>query len=142
MPGIVHFKRVPKLWAVGLHAVSLAGSLVLFAGRKPGFARSESILAHLPDFYLHVSNASISYLLYAGIGYFWLMMGVSIQQLAFAGVALVATNVVVEVAVPILNTRDPIDALYGVIGAACGFVVLWMIDRYGMVPNPAADSTR
>jgi hypothetical protein len=132
------FKRVPKLWAVGLHAVALAGSLVLFAGRKPGVFRSETIRAHLPDFYLHVSNASISCLLYAGIGYFWLMMGVSMKQLALAGVALVATNVVFEVAVPILNTRDPVDAVYGVIGTACGFVVLWLVDRYGMVPNPEA----
>lgn len=132
------FKRLPKAWAACLHFLLLGGSLALFLGRKPGFFRSESILAHAPDFYLHVSNASISYLLFAGVGYFWLMMGVPMKHVALAGVAITAANFVYELFLPILNTRDVVDAWYGVAGVACGFVVLWIIDQRGMVGNPAA----
>ena len=58
-----NFKRVPKPWAAVLHIALVAGSFALFLGRKPGVFRSEAILLHVPDFYLHVSNASISWLL-------------------------------------------------------------------------------
>ncbi len=44
-------------------------SWALFAGRKPGFFRSETIIALVPDFYSHVSNFSLSFLLYAGAGF-------------------------------------------------------------------------
>jgi hypothetical protein len=112
--------------------------LALFLGRKPGPFRSETIVTHVPDFYLHVSNASISFLLYAGVGYFWLMLSVSMRQVALAGVAVIVGNVVYELYLPVLNTPDIIDAWYGVAGVVCGFVMLWIIDWRGMVPNPAA----
>lgn len=136
-----NFRRVPKPWAALLHIAVLGGSLALFLGRKPGFFRSEFILTHVSDFYLHVSNASISCLLYAGVGYFWLMLGVSMKRVALAGLAVIVGNFVYELFLPILNTRDIIDAWYGVAGVVCGFVVLWVIDRRGMVPSPAAGPT-
>ena len=132
------FRRVPKPWAALLHLAALGGALALFLGRKPGIFRSECILANVPDFYLHVSNASISFLLYAGVGYLWLMMGVPMKRLALAGAALIAANIGCELFLPILNTRDIVDAWYGVAGVAAGFFALWTIDRRGMVANPAA----
>lgn len=131
-------KFVPRPWAALLQLALLAGVLALFLGRKPGVFRLETILACVPDFYLHVSNFSISYLLYAGIGYLWLMMGISLRHLAFAGIALAACNVVYEAFLPILNTRDMVDAAYGVAGVVAGFAWLWLVHRHGMVRNPAA----
>ncbi len=55
-----NFRRLPKPWAALLHIVLVGGSLAIMLGRKPGFLRSETILTHVPDFYLHASNASIS----------------------------------------------------------------------------------
>ena len=116
-------------------------SLALFFGRKTGFFRSETILTLVPDFYLHVSNASIAFLLYEGVGYFWLMLGVSMKRVALAGVAIIVVNLLYELFLPILNTPDIIDAWYGVVGVVCGFVMLWIIDWRGMVPSPAAGPT-
>lgn len=135
------FKRLPKPWAALLHIALVCGSVALFLGRKPGPFRSERIMTHVPDFYLHVSNAAISLLLYAGVGYFWLMVGVSMRQVALAGVVLIVSNFVYELFLPVLNTRDIVDAWYGVAGVVCGFVVLWIIDWRGMVPSPAPGPT-
>lgn len=135
------FKRLPKPWAAALHLATLCGSVMLLLGLKPGLFRSEAIMAYVPDFYLHVSNASISLLLYAGVGYLWLMLGVSMRRLALAGLVVIASNVVYELFLLVLNTRDVVDAWYGVAGVACGWVVLWIIDWRGMVPSPFASPT-
>ena len=93
----------------------------------------------MPDFYSHVSNLSISYMLYAGVGYLWLAFGVPMRLIGLFGLALAACNLVVERAIPVLNTPDPVDALYGLIGIALGAVLLVAIDRRGMRPSPASD---
>jgi hypothetical protein len=133
-----NFKRLPKPWAALLHVALLGSSLALFLGRNPGPFRSEAIVMQVPDFYLHASNASISLLLYAGVGYFWLMLGVSMKPVALAGAAVIASNFVYELFLPFLNTADIIDAWYGVAGVVCGFVELWIIDWRGMMLSPAA----
>ena len=129
---------VPRPWAALLHLASLAGAFLLFLGRKQGRFRSETILSVVPDFYLHASNLCLSYLLYAGVGYLWLLMGTPLRCVALAGVALAVVNVVVEAFVPILNTRDMVDAGYGVAGVVAAFAMLWLIHRHGLVRNPAA----
>lgn len=136
-----NFKRLLKPWAAVLHLALMGFGLALFLGRRSGLFRSDTLVTHVPDFYLHVSNASISLLLYAGVGYFWLMLGVSIRHLALAGVLLIVGNFVYELFVPILNTTDVVDAWYGVAGVLCGFITLWIVDRRGMVPRPAASAT-
>lgn len=133
------FKRLPRLWASLLHLAALALSGALFAGRSLTAFRWQPILDRVPDFYSHVSNLSISYTLYTGVGYVWLALGVPMRVIGLFGLALVACNLVVEMAIPILNTPDPVDALYGVIGVALGAVLLAVIDRRGMRPVPASD---
>lgn len=131
-------RYLPHPLAAILHLLLLAAVFALFMGRKPGVFRSEALIALLPGVYSHMSNFALSYLLYAGIGYLWLMMGVRLRGLAWAGWALVAANLVYEFLIPVLNTRDPVDALYGVTGTAFAFLVLWLLMRFGLVPNPEA----
>lgn len=66
--------------AAFLQLALMGSSLVLLLGRKPGAFPSETNLTYVPDLYLHVSNASILILLYAGVGDFWQMLGVSMRQ--------------------------------------------------------------
>ena len=130
------FRFVPRPWAAIAHLLLLGASYALFAGRKPGMFRSETILAVVPDFYSHVSNFSLSYMLYAGIGFMWLMMGVPVGKLALAGAVLALANVVYEFFLPLLNTRDPVDAAYGVAGTLLAFAWLWLIRRFGFIEAP------
>lgn len=138
-PGL---KSVPKPWAALLHLALFAAVFLLFLGRTVPAVRVPQILSHAPAFYTHVSNFAISYLLYAGVGYAWLMAGVSLRMVAWAGLVLVACNLVYELFVPVINTPDPVDAWYGVAGSVLGFGVLWLIRRRGLVPAPAADHGR
>src|SRR3546814_1939406 len=79
------FRFAPTLWASLCHLLLMAGAFVLFLGRKPGRFRSEAIMDAVPGFYTHVFNFSLTYLLYVGAGFLWLMMGVSVRFVAWAG---------------------------------------------------------
>lgn len=113
------------------HVLLIAAVFALFMGRKPGVFRSQTIVELAPEFYTHISNFSLSYMLYAGIGFVWLVFGVPLRKLAWAGVAMAAANVIYETLIPVLNTRDPVDAAYGVVGTLLAFVWLWVIARFG-----------
>lgn len=131
-------KYVPK------HTTSLAFFLLfgavflLFWGRKSEALRSDFLLQQMPDFYQHISNFALSYLLYAGIGYFWLMMGIKFRFVIFFGIALLLANLIYELFLPILNTPDVVDAYFGFAGTLLGFVFLYFVNRFGLKPTSAS----
>src|SRR5690606_21496001 len=108
----------PRLWAALVHLLLLTGAIALFLGRKPGVFRAQAIVDRVPDFYTHVFNFSLSYMLLAGVGYPWVLLGVRLRVVAWTALALAAANVAYEGWLPLLNTRDPVDAAYGVVGGA------------------------
>lgn len=126
----------PHLWAAVVHLLLLAAVFALSMGRKPGAFRSQRILDLVPGFYSHISNFSLSYLLLAGIGFLWLLMGVSVRGIALAAAVLILANLVYEFLLTLLNTRDPIDAVYGVAGTLLGLAWLWVVARIGMKALP------
>jgi hypothetical protein len=129
---------VPRVWAALAHLLLMGAMFALFMGRKPGIFRSQRILDVLPGFYSHVSNLSLSYLLLAGVGFIWLIMGVSMRYVALAALGLLLANITYELLLPVLNTRDPMDAVYGAVGTLLGFVWLWLIARVGLKTVPCA----
>lgn len=125
-------KYYPKLFT-SLSFIWLLGSCMLFfLGRKPRTFRSEWMLRHIPDFYHHISNGCISYLLYTAVGYFWLMMGVPLKAIGLLGIVIIIANLVYELWLPILNTRDIMDAYYGIAGTGIAFVYLTIIKKFGL----------
>lgn len=124
----------PSPWAAITHLMLFAAVFVLFLGRKPGAFRSQAIVEAAPGFYSHVLNFSLSWMLYAGAGFLWLAIGVPMRRLALAGLALVVANLVYEFLLPLMNTRDPMDAAYGVAGTLLAFAWLWIIRRFGLKP--------
>lgn len=144
MPGVKEAARAtlryqPHPLASILHLLLLGVVFALFAGRKPGVFRSETILSLAPDFYSHVSNFSLSYLFYAGAGFMWLMMGVPMRRLVLAAAVLALANVVYELFIPVLNTRDPVDAVYGVVGTLLAFAWLCLVRRFALKKLPGAN---
>lgn len=134
--------HAPALWAALLFIVMLIGNLLLLVGRTREGMRSDFLLGIAPTFYSHVSNFSISYLLYSSIGYAWLMMGARARPILLLGLVLVLCNLVYEFFIPVLNTPDPIDAWYGVAGTVLGAVVLMLIGRFGMVLMPPSGAAK
>lgn len=131
-PSVMRFR--PRPWAAALHLLLFAAAFGLFLGRKPGVFRSETIIGYLPGFYSHVFNFSLSWLLLAGVGFLWLMMGLRMRHMALAALALIVANVACEFLLPWLNTRDPIDALYGAVGTLLALAWMWIIHRFGLEP--------
>ena len=89
----------------------------------------------LASFYGHASNLILSYFLVL-LYVIRLPSGGSLRALAVWALILVAANLVYELFLPLWNVRDPVDALYGVVGSVVGFVVVALLRRYGTKPNP------
>ncbi|QAA82977.1 hypothetical protein EI546_15180 [Aequorivita sp. H23M31] len=133
--GFNSLKFVPKAYTSIAFFLLLGAVLFLFWGRKSESFRSDFLLEVMPEFYQHISNFTISYLLYAGIGYFWLMMGIRFKYIIFFGIAFVLANFIYELFIPILNTPDIIDAYFGFAGTILGFFFLFFVKKYGLVIN-------
>lgn len=129
-------KYLPKLVTSLLFLLFLVANYLLFAGRKSDALQSEWILAHLPDFYSHVANFTISCILYAGISYAWLMMGMSVKHIVVFGLVIIVANFIYELWILVLNTSDIVDAYYGFAGTLVGFVFLFFIKKFGLKLNP------
>lgn len=131
----LELKYNPKIFTAVCFFILLISAFILFLGRTKPFFRIEFILNFLPDFYQHISNFSISYLLYSGIGYLWLLRGIDFRYIAGFGAALLVINFIWERWIPILNTPDIIDAYYGFAGIFLSFLFLFLTGQFGLELN-------
>lgn len=93
------------------------------------------VLELIPGFYSHISNFTISYILYTGIGLMWLILDQDLKQITILGALLIFCNLIFELFLPILNTRDIVDPIFGVVGTALGYLILLYIKKYGLKKN-------
>lgn len=110
----------------------LGTCLFLLIGRNDPDLQSMAISTVLPEYHTHISNFSLSYLIFAGIGYMWLMLAVPFRIVLLLGAAVLLANWVYELFIPVLNVPDTVDAWYGTAGTVVGLVVLLLIKRYGL----------
>ncbi len=129
-------KYAPSIWA----AISYIGLFLLvfllFMGRSYDALKNHMLLSIFPDLYSHISNFSISFMIYLIVGYLWTLMGVSMRYILFAGIAIVVINFIYELFLPILNTRDVADAVYGTAGTLFCLIYIIVLRRYGLRPLP------
>lgn len=130
-----NIKYVPKLIAIFSYMVLLIGAIILFFGRTKTFLRIETLQNFFPDFYQHISNFSISFLLLAGVGFMWLLLGLSFKYVAWLALFIAISNIVYEVWIPVLNTPDTVDAYYGLCGTVLAFLFLVITKSIGLKPN-------
>ena len=81
----------------------------------------------------HITNFTLSLLLCTFIGYLLLSAGKKYISNAVIGILLRIANFIYELLLPVLNTRDVIDALYGLAGVTVSLIYLFVISRYGFV---------
>ena len=81
----------------------------------------------------HITNFTLSLLLCTLVGYVLLLASKKYVSNIIVGILLVLANFVYEMFLPILNTTDIIDALYGLVGVAISLVYLCFIGKYGFI---------
>ena len=81
----------------------------------------------------HITNFTLSLLLCTFIGYLLLSAGKKYISNAVIGILLIIANFIYELLLPVLNTRDVVDALYGLAGVTVSLIYLFVISRYGFV---------
>lgn len=133
-------KYVPTWSSTAMFFVLFGIAVVLFQGRKHEWARFEFITEIMPDFFIHISNYTLSYLLYGGIGYLWLLIGIPFRFILFFGVLLIGINLIYELYIPILNTPDIVDAYFGIAGTVVAFLFLTYVKFFGMIKIEDAEN--
>lgn len=128
----MNFKYIPKPLASLIHLLLILLAFLLFSARKNESLRFEFLQGSFPDFHLHISNFSLAFILVAGIGYFWLLMGISFKYVGCFSLLILLTNIVYESWIPILNTPDCIDAWYGVAGVGLATIEIYAVKRWGL----------
>ena len=79
----------------------------------------------------HITNFTLSVLLCTLIGYFLFLANKKFKFTFFAGCLLIVANFIYEIFLPLLNTTDIVDALYGLVGVTVSLVYLYFIGKYG-----------
>lgn len=128
-------KYIPKIWTALSFPLLLIMAMVLFFGRNFKALRISWIMNLFQDFYSHISNFSISLVIYIIIGYSGLLFGITVKYIIIIGISLVFLNLLVELLIPVLNTPDLTDAVYGIFGVFTGFIFLFIAKKYGLKLN-------
>ena len=132
---IKSLKYVPKIWTAISYPLLLLISLMLFFGRNFENIRIGSLLKLMPDFYNHISNFSLCFIIYITIGYVGVMLGVTFKHIILIGIFILFLNLIIELILPFLNTPDKTDSVFGIMGVFLGFAFLCLIKSYGLKKN-------
>ena len=81
----------------------------------------------------HITNFTLSLMMCTLIGYLLLLTGKKYVSTIMMGILLIVVNFIYEIFLPILNTTDIIDALYGLVGVVISLVYLYFINKYGFI---------
>ena len=88
----------------------------------------------LPDFLLdHITNFALCMLLLLIFGITVLSFGGKLRSITAAALIMSVLNIVYECFLPILNTPDIPDAVFGVIGVAGAYVFLIILRKNGLI---------
>jgi hypothetical protein len=93
---IKSLKYIPKIWTALSYLLLLLFSLMLFFGRNFEIIRIAPLVDVFPDFYNHISNFSLSLIIYIPIGYVGLMADLTLRHIIVIGLTillLIVSNV-------------------------------------------------
>ena len=88
----------------------------------------------LPDFLLdHINNFALCMLLMLIFGITVLSFGGKFRGITAAALVMSVLNIGYECFIPIRNTPDILDAVFGVIGVAIAYVFLILLRKNGLI---------
>lgn len=124
--------RKLKPVAVGIHLASMLGCFVLFILRGVHSFDAEVVIINR-EITSHISNFALSYVLCALVGMLLLSAGKRIRSALLFCLEVLAANLVYEAFLPFANTRDMVDAIYGITGSLTGGAYLCWLNAFGFV---------
>ena len=83
----------------------------------------------------HITNFTLSVLLCVLIGYLSQLFGKKYNSNIIVGMVIILSNFIYEIFLPILNTTDIVDAVYGLVGTIISLIYLYIISKYGFKTN-------
>lgn len=128
----IKYKYNPKKLTYTIYMFIILSGILLTIGRWYSVLNSDFVLFN-EEIQSHISNLSLSMIVYIGIGYTWLLMGHKFFTIGILGVFLIIANLICETFMVFLNTPDMIDFIYGVIGIGIAFIFLFISHKYGFV---------
>lgn len=79
----------------------------------------------------HITNFTISLMLCTLVGYLILYYGGKYLHTVIFGIIVIAANLIYETILPVLNTIDFIDAIYGIAAVLFSLLYLYLVDKNG-----------
>ena len=83
----------------------------------------------------HITNFTLSVLLCVLIGYLLQLFGKKYNSNIIVGMVIILSNFIYEIFLPILNTTDIVDAVYGLVGTIISLIYLYIFSKYGFKTN-------
>lgn len=133
---VKQLKFIPKIWSTILYFVLVGAVLIVFAARKLEALRFDFLNNLFPNYYQHISNFSISFMLVLVSGYTAVLVNKSLKVTYIYAFILIALNIIYELFLPFINTMDVIDAYYGIAGVILPFAYLIPYQKFGVKENP------
>lgn len=127
----VKYRARPAVLVAFYALICIAAVLILGYLFEP--LRIGALIAVYPEFYLHVTNLSISVIVCSGIGFMWLLYGVKFRYIAMLSAFMGIANLACETAMGFMNTTDALDAAYGITGTLIGFAFLLIAHKRGLL---------
>lgn len=127
---------VVKFWGILLYIILLGGIYFLFSGRKSENTQFQILLELDSGFYTHMTNFVLSFVLVFISGFMEILMTRKLKNTFFISLGIILINFIYEWYIPILNTLDKVDAYYGFIGSLLPFPFLFILQKFGVKPNP------
>lgn len=83
------------------------------------------------DFFSHTSNFVITGILMSVVSFIWILQGAPFKLVVWLGLVAITFNFIVELFIPILNTPDVLDAVYGTAAAVLTTLLMLVFQRVG-----------
>ena len=128
------YKYSPKKPTIIVYMILICIGLLLTIGRWVSVFNNDFVIFN-DEINSHISNLSLSLLIYLTVGYLLLLLGVRFQIIIILGVFLIVANLISETFIGFMNTPDIIDAIYGIIGISVAFLFLFVTNKFGLIQN-------
>lgn len=128
---ITYKYKVSKPFYTGFIVLIFIGFLLTIGRWYSVFDKDFAIINS--EIHSHISNFSLSFIAYLGIGYTWLQYGIKLRFITILGAIMIAGNIICETLMGFMNTTDIIDAIYGAIGIVVAFVFMAITNKYGLI---------
>lgn len=125
----MNFRKTKKSGTISL--LSIFGICFIFIILRWLNIFNNDIFVITKEINSHITNFTISMMLCTLVGYLLLSTNGKYKSVIIFGILVIIANIIYETILPILNTVDFIDAVYGIVAVVLSFIYLYLLDKKG-----------